>query len=75
MNRIESQAVLAGVLLKRVRDDKYPSATEMTLIEQIIPPQLLPRYAEVLLDKVAQETHPSIAMLHRLQRVINQLPQ
>jgi hypothetical protein len=75
MNRIESQAVLAGVLLKRVRDDKYPSSTEMDLIEQIIPPQLLPRYAEVLLDKVAQENHPSIPMLQRLQAVINRLPQ
>ena len=40
MNRIESQAVLAGLLLKRVRDDKYPSSTDMDLIEQTIPPQL-----------------------------------
>jgi hypothetical protein len=75
MNRIESQAVLAGLLLKRVRDDKYPSATEMDLIEQILPPQLLPRYAEVLLDKVAQENHPSIPLIQRLQSVINRLPQ
>ena len=75
MNRIESQAVLAGLLLKRVRDDRYPSSTDMDLIEQILPPQLLPRYAEVLLDKVVQENHPSIPMLQRLQSVINRLPQ
>ena len=74
MNRIESQAVLAGILLKRVRDDRYPSATEMDLIEQVIPPQLLPRYVEILLDKIAQENHPSIPMLHRLRRVINSIP-
>jgi len=43
MNRMESRAVLAGVLLKRVREDRYPSSTEMDLIEQILPPQLLPR--------------------------------
>jgi hypothetical protein len=75
MNRIESQAVLAGLLLKKVREDRYPSATEMALIEQIIPPQLLPRYVEVLLDKVVQDNRLSIPMLHRLQRVIKSMPQ
>jgi hypothetical protein len=74
MNRIESRAVLAGILLKRVREDRYPSATDMDLIEQIIPRQLLPRYVEVLLDKVAQDGRPSISMLHRLNRVTKSLP-
>jgi hypothetical protein len=74
MNRMESRAVLAGVLLKRVREDRYPSATDMDLIEQIIPPQLLPRYVELLLDKVAQDHRPSISMIHRLNRVANALP-
>ena len=68
MNRIESRAVLAGVLLKRAREDRYPSATDMDLIEQIIPPQLLPRYVEVLLDKLAQDQRPSISMIHRHQQ-------
>lgn len=74
MNRMESRAVLAGVLLKRVREDRYPSATDMDMIEQIIPPQLLPRYVELLLDKVAQDNRPSISMIHRLNRVTNSLP-
>lgn len=74
MNRVESRAVLAGVLLKRVREDRYPSATDMDMIEQIIPPQLLPRYVELLLDKVAQDNRPSISMIHRLNRVTNSLP-
>jgi len=74
MNGIESRAVLAGVLLKRVRQDRYPSATEMDLIEQIIPPQLLPRYVEVLLDKLAQDHRPSISMIHRINRVASSIP-
>jgi hypothetical protein len=74
MNRMESRAVLAGVLLKRVREDRYPSATDMDLIEEIIPPQLLPRYIEMLLDKVAQDHRPSISMIHRLNRVTNSIP-
>ena len=73
MNRMESRAVLAGVLMKRVREDRYPSATDMDLIEQILPPQLLPRYVEVLLDKLAQDQRPSISMIHRLDRVTNSI--
>lgn len=74
MNSMEARAVLAGVLLKRVREDKYPSSTEMDLIEQVIPPQLLPRYVEVLLDKVAQDERPSISMLHRISRLTKSMP-
>jgi hypothetical protein len=74
VNKIESQAMLAGHLLKRVREDTYPSATEMAMIEEVIPPQLLPRYVEVLLEKVTQEHRPSISMLHRIQRLINAMP-
>ena len=74
MNRVESRAVLAGVLMKRVREDRYPSTTDMDLIEQIIPPQLLPRYVEVLLDKLAQDQRPSISMIHRLDRVTKSMP-
>jgi hypothetical protein len=46
----------------------------MDLIEQIIPPQLLPRYVEVLLDKLAQDQRPSISMIHRLDRVTKSMP-
>jgi hypothetical protein len=74
MNRMEARAVLAGMLLKRVKEERYPSPTELSLIEQIIPPQLLPRYVDVLLDKMAQESRPSISMIHRLNRVINSMP-
>jgi hypothetical protein len=74
MNRVESRAVLAGILLKRVREDRYPSATDMDLIEQILPPQLMPRYVEVLLDKVAQDHRPSISMIHRIDRISKSIP-
>jgi hypothetical protein len=73
MNNMEARAVLAGMLMKRVRDDRYPSSTEMSMIEEVIPPQLLPRYVELLLDKIAQDNRPSISMIHRLQRVIGSM--
>jgi hypothetical protein len=74
VNRMEARAVLAGMLLNRARQETYPSATELSLIEEVIPPQLLPRYVEVLLEKVAQENRPSISMIHRIRRVIDQMP-
>jgi hypothetical protein len=37
-------------------------------------PQLLPEYMQVLLEKVANENHPSIPMLKRIQRLAEALP-
>jgi hypothetical protein len=74
MNSIESRVALAGILLEKVRKERYPSSTQMTIIEEVLPPQLLSRYVEVLLEKVAQDERPSIPMLQRIQRVINTMP-
>jgi hypothetical protein len=74
MERTESRAVLAGLLLNKVRQDRYPSATELSLIEQIIPPQLLPRYVDVLVEKIVQDERPSISLMHRLERVTKEMP-
>jgi hypothetical protein len=74
MNSMESRVALAGILLEKVRDERYPSSTQMTIIEEVLPPQLLSRYVEVLLEKVEQDDRPSIPMLQRIQRVINAMP-
>ena len=74
MNSMESRVALAGILLEKVRDERYPSSSQMAIIEEVLPPQLLSRYVEVLLEKVAQDHSPSIAMLQRIQRLINAMP-
>ena len=74
MDRNESRAVVAGMLLNKVRQERFPSATELSMIEQIIPPQLLPRYVDVLVEKIAQDDRPSISLLHRLDRVTKGMP-
>jgi hypothetical protein len=74
MNSMESRVALAGLLLEKVRDERHPSSTQMAIIEEVLPPQLLSRYVEVLLEKVAQDDRPSIPMLQRIQRVINAMP-
>jgi hypothetical protein len=74
VNRNETQVALAGLLLEKIRQDRYPSATEMMLLEEILPPRLLPGYVEVLLDKVAEDDRPSIPMIRRIQRLIDAMP-
>ena len=72
--RDEVQTALARLLLEKVRQDKYPSATQMALLEQIIPPALIREYLNVLLEKVLNDNAPSIPMLHRIQTVAQALP-
>jgi hypothetical protein len=74
VNSIESRIALAGILLEKVRNERHPSSTQMTIIEEVLPPQLLSRYVEVLLEKVAQDDRPSIPILQRIQRLIEAMP-
>jgi len=74
MNREEARAQIADMLMQNVRGDRYPSATQMAILEEILPRDMIPDYLDVLLDKVAEDTIPSIPMLRRIQRVADQLP-
>jgi hypothetical protein len=69
-NNVQARAQFAQILLERVRQDRYPSATHMSMIEQLLPPQWIPDYLEVLFEKVADDPHPSIPMLHRIARMV-----
>jgi hypothetical protein len=60
---------LANLLLQRIRQDQYPSATEMQLLESIIPQSMVSEYLDVLLEKVQADTWPSIPMMQRIIRI------
>jgi hypothetical protein len=74
MTRDEANAQIADMLMEKVRGDRYPSATQMAMLEEILPRDMVPDYLDVLLEKVAEDTVPSIPMLRRIQRVAAQLP-
>jgi hypothetical protein len=74
MTRDEAQGVITSLLLEKVREDKYPSVTQLDLIEAAIPQAMLSDYVEVLVEKIAQDTYPSLPMIRRLQRVAQRLP-
>jgi hypothetical protein len=69
----EARNAISRILLERVRRDTYPSATEMEMIEQLMPPYLLRDYLNVLLEKVATEKYPSISLMHRISRIASAL--
>jgi len=57
---------LLSLLLTKVEEDRYPSATMMDLIEQLMGPDERSVYVRVLLDKIHQDRWPSIPMMRRV---------
>ena len=74
MNSVEARAVFLRILMDQVRQDRHPSATHMALIEQALPPEWIPDYLEILFEKIADDPHPSIPMLHRIRRMVDAAP-
>lgn len=74
VSRPETETALARVLLERIRNDTYPSTTQMAMLEEIIPSSLVQEYLTVLLKKVSEDQWPSAPMLARIKRVAQALP-
>jgi hypothetical protein len=74
MTRDEAHGWLVRMLLDKVREDQYPSTTQLDLIEESIPTAMIPDYVGVLMEKVAGDTYPSLSLLGRLRRVAAALP-
>ena len=71
MNSVEARAAYLRMMIEKVRQAQHPSATHMAMIEQALPPQLLPEFIEILLEKVAEDRNPSIPMLQRISRLVD----
>lgn len=58
---------LLRVLMDKVAEENYPSATMMDTIEELMIPQELPVYAQLLVDHIESARFPSIDMIQRLR--------
>lgn len=58
---------LLEVLMKKVETDTYPSSTMLDMIESLLTPNDVARYADVLLEGIRDSQFPSISMLQRVQ--------
>lgn len=54
-------------LLQKVQEDQYPSSTTLDMIEELLTPDDVPVYVELLLSRVRDERFPSIPMLARIK--------
>jgi hypothetical protein len=73
VSREQVQTAISRILLEKIRQDRYPSYTQMTMLEQTIPPSLYREYLNVLLEKVISENRPSVTMIRRIQRFASHL--
>jgi hypothetical protein len=73
LSREQVETALAQLLLAKIRQDNYPSTTEMDLLEELMPPDMVRDYVNVLLEKTLSSRWPSISILRRLQRVTQRL--
>jgi hypothetical protein len=74
MTRDEARDWMVQMLLEKIRNDPYPSATQMAIVESVIPRRMVPEYFEILIDKVAQDNIPSLPMLKRIAAIADMLP-
>jgi hypothetical protein len=54
------------MLMGKVAEDNYPSATMLDMIEQMLSPDEVPAYAELLMQKIRDDRFPSIPLLNRV---------
>ena len=58
---------LLRVLLDKIAEENYPSATMLDTIEELMIPQELPVYAQLLVDHIESSRFPSIDMIQRVR--------
>jgi hypothetical protein len=58
------------VLLQRIMSDRHPSRTHMDIFESIAPPRQRVMYILSLMQRIENDTYPSIPMMHRVQGLI-----
>ena len=62
----------AEMLLDKIRSERYPSVTQMDMLESLAGPRMLAEYALRLMEKIEEEQYPSIPMMQRVSRVIEE---
>jgi hypothetical protein len=58
-----------GMLLDKVREDRYPSTQMLDMLEQGMLGHEREELIDVLLDKVEADRYPSLQMLRRIARI------
>lgn len=65
----EARVRLLRTLMRKVSEDNYPSTTMMDTIEELLQPDEVAAYADVLLSHIEDATYPSTPMIARLRNL------
>jgi hypothetical protein len=60
---------LLEALMDKVREDPYPSTTMLDTIEELLTPDDVDDYTDILLSKIEDDRFPSIPMISRLREL------
>ena len=61
------RAALLQMLLDRIEEDQFPSSSTMDIIEMLLEtPEDVERYADILMEKISNETYPSLTQVRRV---------
>lgn len=66
----DARAELVATLLEKIKEDPYPSATMLDLVEELLTDEEMPAYIVFLQDRLRSERFPSIPLLRRLTNLI-----
>ena len=58
---------MLDALLEKVANDQYPSTTMLDMIEEMLTPEDVPVYTEMLLSRIRSDRWPSVPMLARVK--------
>ena len=65
----DARVRLLRTLLRKVSEDTYPAATMMDTIEELLQPDEVSAYTDVLLSHIENDTYPSTPMIARLRNL------
>ncbi|GAB3766182.1 hypothetical protein FB382_001931 [Nocardioides ginsengisegetis] len=68
-NDYDVRAEMLEALLAKVGEERFPSSTMLNWIEELLTPEDVPVYVELLLERVRSENFPSIPMMARIKRL------
>jgi hypothetical protein len=65
--REQTRAALLSSLMRKLEADPYPSSTMMDMVEELLTPEDVEPYVQLLLGRIDSDTFPSISMLGRVR--------
>ena len=60
---------LLRALMAKVEQDPYPSTTMMDTIEELLTPEEIEAYADILVSRIKDDRVPSTPMINRLRNL------